>query len=102
MYWVVPEKIHTPPVEEISAVRKGISDISKCIRTSKRGRGLISNFLCGGRGMDVFWNDSELWQASCKHSKLAKHASLGPYTAQGVGLYSRIRRGLYSGGFMFK
>jgi hypothetical protein len=22
-YWVVPEKIHTPPTEEISAVRRG-------------------------------------------------------------------------------
>jgi hypothetical protein len=22
-YWVVPEKIHTPPTEEISAIRRG-------------------------------------------------------------------------------
>jgi hypothetical protein len=46
--WVVPEKIHTPPTEEISAVRRGrgekiVSDNSKCIRTSKGGRGV--NFL---------------------------------------------------------
>jgi hypothetical protein len=52
---------NTPPTEEISAVRKGrgeriVSDNSKCIRTSKGGRGLTSYFLCGGR-MDVFWND---------------------------------------------
>jgi hypothetical protein len=48
-----------PPTEEISAVRRGrgekiVSDNSKCIRTSKGGRGV--NFLFGG-GMDVFWND---------------------------------------------
>jgi hypothetical protein len=47
-YWVVPEKIHTPPTEEISAFRRGrgeknVSDNSKCIRTSKGGRGV--NFL---------------------------------------------------------
>jgi hypothetical protein len=46
--WVVPEKIHTPPTEEISAVRRGrgekiVSDNSKCIRTSEGGRGV--NFL---------------------------------------------------------
>ena len=46
--WVVTEKIHTPPTEEISAFRRGrgekiISDNSKCIRTSKGGRGV--NFL---------------------------------------------------------
>jgi hypothetical protein len=59
MHWVVPEKIHTPPTEEISAVRRGdkiVSDNSKCIRTSEGGRGVNSNFLRGG-GMDVFWND---------------------------------------------
>jgi hypothetical protein len=33
-----------------------VSDNSKCIRTFEGGRGLTSNFLCGG-GMDVFWND---------------------------------------------
>ena len=47
-YWVVPEKIHTPPKEEIPAVRrrrgeKIVSDNSKCIRTSHGGRGV--NFL---------------------------------------------------------
>jgi hypothetical protein len=36
MQWVVPEKIHTPPTKEISAVRRGrgekiVSDNSKCI-----------------------------------------------------------------------
>jgi hypothetical protein len=60
-YWVVPEKIHTPPTEEISAVRRGrgekiVSDNSKCIRTSERGRGVNFLFPPGG-GMDVFWND---------------------------------------------
>ena len=50
-----------PHTEEISAVRRGrgeknVSDNSKCIRTSKGGRGLTSYFLRGG-GMDVFWND---------------------------------------------
>jgi hypothetical protein len=41
---VVPEKIHTPPTKEISAVRredKIVSDNSKCIiRTSEGGRGV--------------------------------------------------------------
>ena len=37
LHWVVPEKIHTPPTEEISAVRRGrgekiVSDNGKCIR----------------------------------------------------------------------
>jgi hypothetical protein len=59
--WVIPEKIHIPPTEEISAVRRGrgekiVSDNSKCIRTSKGGRGVNFYFLRGG-GMDVFWND---------------------------------------------
>jgi hypothetical protein len=60
--WVVPEKIHTLPTEEISAVRrwrgeKIVSDNRKCIRTSEGGRGVnFLNFLRGG-GMDVFWND---------------------------------------------
>jgi hypothetical protein len=36
--------------------RKTCSDNSKCVRTSKGGRGLTSYFLRGG-GMDVFWND---------------------------------------------
>jgi hypothetical protein len=40
--WVVPEKIHTPPTGEISAVRRGrgekiVSDNSKCIRASEGG-----------------------------------------------------------------
>jgi hypothetical protein len=61
LYWVVPEKIHTPPTEEISAVRRGrgdkiVSDNSKCIRTSKGVGGSTSNFLHGD-GMNVFWND---------------------------------------------
>ena len=59
---VVPEKILIPPMEEISAVRRGrggniVSDNSKCIRTSEGGRELTSYFLRRG-GMDVFWNDS--------------------------------------------
>jgi hypothetical protein len=47
--WVVPEKIHTPPTEEISAVRRGrgdkiVSDKGKCIRTSEGGRGVNFQF----------------------------------------------------------
>ncbi len=46
--WVVPEKIHTLPMEEFSAVWRGreekiASDNSKRIRTSEGGRGV--NFL---------------------------------------------------------
>jgi hypothetical protein len=49
---VVPEKIYTPPTEEIFAVRRGrgekiVSDNNKCIRTSEGVGGLTSNFLCG-------------------------------------------------------
>jgi hypothetical protein len=48
-HWVVPEKIHTPPTWEISAVRRGrgekiVSDNNKCIRTSKGGRGVNFQF----------------------------------------------------------
>jgi hypothetical protein len=47
--WVVTENIHTPPTEEISAVRRGrgekiVSDNSKCIRTSEGGRGVNFQF----------------------------------------------------------
>jgi hypothetical protein len=63
--WVVPVNIHTPPTEEISAVRRGrgekiVSDNSKCIRTSEEGRGVNFQFpLWGWYGsiMDVLWND---------------------------------------------
>jgi hypothetical protein len=66
LYWVVPEKIHTPPKEEIYVIRRGrgdkiVSDNNKCIRT------LTSNFLCGG-GMDVFWNDP------LQHNTITTHA----------------------------
>ena len=49
LYWVIPEKIHTPPTEEISAVRRGrgekiVCDNSKCIRTSEGGRGVNFQF----------------------------------------------------------
>ena len=49
------------PKEEISAVCRGrgekiVSDNDKCIRTSEGGRGLTSNFFCGG-GMDVFLDE---------------------------------------------
>jgi hypothetical protein len=59
--WVVPEKIHTPHTEEISAVRRGRGEKMFLIIVSVLGHpkgvgGLTSNFLCGG-GMDVFWND---------------------------------------------
>jgi hypothetical protein len=39
---------------------KFVSENTKCIRTSKRGRGLTFNSLHGG-GMDVFWNDP-IWK----------------------------------------
>jgi hypothetical protein len=61
LQWVVPEKIHTPPTEEISAIRRGrgekiVSDNSKCIRTSEGGRGVNFLFpLWGWYG--CFWND---------------------------------------------
>jgi hypothetical protein len=35
--WVVPEKIHTPPTEEIFAVRRGREE--KCLRMSEGGGG---------------------------------------------------------------
>ena len=57
--WVIPEKIHTSPMEEISAIQRDrreqfVSDNSKCIYLGhpKWVGGLISNFLRGG-GMDV-------------------------------------------------
>jgi hypothetical protein len=42
--WVVPEKIHNSPKEDIPAVQRGrgekfVSDNWKCSRTSKGGRG---------------------------------------------------------------
>jgi hypothetical protein len=60
-YWVIPEKIHTLPTEEISAVRRGGETklfliIVNVLGHPKGVGGLTSNFLCGG-GMDVFWND---------------------------------------------
>jgi hypothetical protein len=60
-HWVVPEKIHTPPTEEISAVRRGKGEklflIIVNVLGHPKGVGVLtSNFLCGG-GMDVFWND---------------------------------------------
>jgi hypothetical protein len=57
-YWDVPEKIHTPPTEEISGVRRerGEKIIVTVLGHPKVVGGFTSNFLCGG-GMDVFWND---------------------------------------------
>jgi hypothetical protein len=68
-YWVVPEKIHHAPKENIYTVwrwrgEKFVSDNSKCIRTSEEAvnlplwplGGLTSNVFCG-RDMDVFWNE---------------------------------------------
>ena len=60
--WVVPEKIHTPPTEEISAIRRGGGEkklfliIVNVLGHPKGVGGLTSYFLHGG-GMDVFWND---------------------------------------------
>ena len=77
MQWVVPENIHTPPTEEISAVRRGekiVSDNMKLVsRISEDGSeivnvlighpkgvgGLTSYFLCG-----VVWIFSGMTQ--CK------------------------------------
>ena len=73
-YWVVPEKIHTPPTEEISAVRRGrgekiASDNSKCIRTSKGGRGV--NFLFPPWGWyGVFWNDPFIFETDTQSKTL--------------------------------
>jgi hypothetical protein len=60
--WVVPEKIHTPPTEEISAARRGrgdkiVSDNSKCLGHPKGVGGLTSNFLRG-----VVWMFSGMTQ----------------------------------------
>jgi hypothetical protein len=54
-------KIHNPPTEEISAVRRGGEKklfliIVNVLGHPKEVGGLTSYFLCGG-GMDVFWND---------------------------------------------
>jgi hypothetical protein len=59
--WVVPEKIHTPPTEEILPSGGGGETKSFLIIVNVLGHpkgvgGLTSNFLRGG-GMDVFWND---------------------------------------------
>ena len=61
LQWVVPEKIHTPPTEEISAVWRGRGEklfliIVNVLGHPKGVGGLTSYFLRGG-GMDVFWND---------------------------------------------
>ena len=61
LQWVVPENIHTPPTEEISAVRRGRGEklfliIVNVLGHPKGVGGLTSYFLRGG-GMDVFWND---------------------------------------------
>ena len=60
-YWVVPEKIHTSPTEEISAIRRGRGKklfliIVNVLVHPKEVGGSTSYFLCGG-GMDLFWND---------------------------------------------
>ena len=54
-------KIHTPPTEEISAVRSGGKKKMFLIIVNVLGHpkgvgGLTSNFL-RGEGMNVFWND---------------------------------------------
>jgi hypothetical protein len=52
IYWVVPGKIHTPPTEEIFAVRRGRGDkivsdnIVNVLGHPKGVGGLTSNFLC--------------------------------------------------------
>jgi hypothetical protein len=60
--WVVLEKIHTPPTEDISAVRRGRGDkivsdntVVNVLGHPKGVGGLTSNFLRGDC-MDVFWN----------------------------------------------
>jgi hypothetical protein len=71
--WVVPEKIHTPPTQEISAVRRGGGEtklfliIVNVLGHLKGVGGLTSNFLRGG-GMDVFWNDPIMQIIKNSHS----------------------------------
>jgi hypothetical protein len=49
-YWVVPEKIHTPPTEEIFAVRRAREE--KCLRMSEGGeRKNVLGCPKGGRGI---------------------------------------------------
>jgi hypothetical protein len=61
-YWVVPEKIHPAPKEEISAILRGrgeqvVSHNIKRIRTSKGGRGVHFQLPPWGEVWNVFWND---------------------------------------------
>jgi hypothetical protein len=89
MEWVFLEKIHTTPMEEISAIRRGrqtfVPDNSKCTRTSERARvggggGLTYNFLCGG-GSDVFWYDpmgGKLGQRKLNIPHPSNHSILSP------------------------
>jgi hypothetical protein len=56
LQWVVPEKIHTPPTEEIfggGGEKKLFLIIVNVLGHPKGVGGLTSYFLCGG-GMDVF------------------------------------------------
>jgi hypothetical protein len=60
LQWVVPEKIHTPPTEEISAVRRGEKKLFLIIVNvlgHPKGVGGLTSFFLRGVGMDVFWND---------------------------------------------
>jgi hypothetical protein len=87
--WVVPEKIHTPPTEEISAVRRGrgekiVSDNSKCIRTSEGGRGV--NFLFPPWGWyGCFWNDPMCLSLLC-YFKLFINARIFSRQGESIGL----------------
>ena len=58
MHWVTSEKIHTPSMEEISAVQRGGENnlflmIVSVLEHLKGVGGLLYNFICGG-GMGVF------------------------------------------------
>jgi hypothetical protein len=60
LQWVVPEKIHTPPTEEISAVRRGEKKLFLIIVNvlgHPKGVGGLTSYFVRGGGMDVFWND---------------------------------------------
>jgi hypothetical protein len=61
--WIVPEKIHSHPTEEISAIQQGrggkcFSDNSKCIQASEGVGGFNPKFPLWGQGyMHIFRND---------------------------------------------
>ena len=82
--WVIPEKIHTPPTEEISAVRRGgekkLCLIIVNVLGHPKGVGRLTSYFLRGGGMDVFWNDpfvaGILQSAKMKNSHTSTLSSL--------------------------